>query len=158
MTKYNNWTGFRSVDDPCCWGRLEPTFFSLSSLFSLFSFSFSSSALDVVGNTNTFLSLSSSLSALDEVKRTLVAGAVGAHPSNPRNHTIHTTSKTSTNITTNTTGTTSPTIYVHGASFACYRCGSVPKSGQLENTENVTLQKRPITVVIPSFWWAHAVC
>ncbi len=36
--------------------------------------------------------------------------------------------------------------------------GSFPKSGQRENTENVTLQKRPITFSIPSFWWSHAVC
>ncbi len=37
-------------------------------------------------------------------------------------------------------------------------CGSVPKSGQWENTENVTLQKRLIPIKLPSFWRSHAVC
>ena len=36
--------------------------------------------------------------------------------------------------------------------------GSVPKRGQWENTESVTLQKRFITIMISSFWRSHAVC
>ncbi len=41
---------------------------------------------------------------------------------------------------------------------AIFPCGSVPKSGQWETAENVTLQKRPITIMILPFWRSHAVC
>ncbi len=38
------------------------------------------------------------------------------------------------------------------------RDGSVLKKGTIGECESVTLQKRPITIIIPSFWRSHAVC
>ncbi len=39
--------------------------------------------------------------------------------------------------------------------LAVVHMGGSQKRGQCENTENVTLQKRPMTVIIPSFWRSH---
>jgi hypothetical protein len=55
------------------------------------------------------------------------------------------------------TSTLCPTSTLSPNILLSQHLGVSPKRGRWENTESVTLQKRPITIIISSFWRSHAV-